>query len=100
MGWSSYIYFLTGYLFTQVSKLKNEDEQVIDDDKNKVFENERLLNKTLFLSMLGFMSVGLFISRMFTLTFLVFMGMTIASHNYMVKISPEYQQYFSNNIAF
>ncbi|WP_077287406.1 O-antigen ligase family protein [Cognaticolwellia aestuarii] len=96
---------LTSYLFIKASKLKKETEiaaskTVNDDDSNKAFENERLLNKTLFFSMIGFMITGFFISRMFTLTLFIFMGMTIASHIRMIKLSPEYKEYFSYALAF
>lgn len=91
---------LTGYLFIKASKMKKDKDGTIIDVKNTAFENERLLNKTLFFSMIGFMITGFFISRMFTLTLFIFMGMTIASHIRMVKIAPEYQQYFSNIFAF
>jgi O-antigen ligase len=93
---------LSGYLFIKASKLKKEtetDESTIDEEKNIAFENERLLNKTLFFSMIGFMITGFFISRMFTLTLFIFMGMTIASHIRMVKVCPEYQEYFSKSPA-
>jgi|TARA_R110000772_G_scaffold35032_2_gene84667 O-antigen ligase len=88
---------LTGYLFIKASKPK-ESETIIDD-KNTAFENERLLNKTLFFSMIGFMITGFFISRMFTLTLFIFMGMAIASHIRMVKLKPEYQEYFNGSLA-
>ena len=93
---------LSGYLFIKASKLKKEtetDESTIDEEKNIAFENERLLNKTLFFSMIGFMITGFFISRMFTLTLFIFMGMTIASHIRMVKVCPEYQEHFSKSHA-
>jgi O-antigen ligase len=94
---------LTGYLFIKASKLKKEaetDESTIDEEKKIAFENERLLNKTLFFSMIGFMITGFFISRMFTLTLFIFMGMTIASHIRMVKVDSEYKEYFSSPLAF
>jgi O-antigen ligase len=96
---------LTGYLFIKASKLKKDTETVtsqtiIDKDKNIAFENERLLNKTLFFSMVGFMITGFFISRMFTLTLFIFMGMAIASHIRMIKVSPEYQECFTTTLAF
>jgi O-antigen ligase len=96
---------LTGYLFIKASKMKKDTEAAasktaIDEDKDIAFENERLLNKTLFFSMIGFMITGFFISRMFTLTLFIFMGMTIASHIRMVKVSPEYQEYFTSTLAF
>ena len=82
---------LTGYLFIK----RNND----DDNTNKAFEDERLLNKTLFFSMIGFMITGFFISRMFTLLLFIFMGMALASHIRMVKLKPEYQEYFNKSVA-
>ncbi len=90
---------LTGYLFIKASKLKKDTETVIDDNKDQEFENERLLNKTLFFSLIGFMITGFFISRMFTLLLFIFMGMAIASHVRMVRLNPEYQDYFNGSLA-
>ena len=93
---------LTGYLFIKASKKlgkKNIETPSLDEDKNIVFDNERLLNKTLFFSMIGFMITGFFISRMFTLLLFIFMGMAIASHIRIVKLKPEYQEYFNGSLA-
>jgi len=94
---------LTGYLFIKASKPQKNTETatqtVIEEDKSISFESERLLNKTLFFSMIGFMITGFFISRMFTLTLFIFMGMAIASHIRMVKVYPEYQEHFSSSLA-
>ena len=93
---------LTGYLFIKASKKEseqNEDIPSIEQDKVVLFENERLLNKTLFFSMIGFMITGFFISRMFTLLLFIFMGMVIASHVRMIKLKPEYKEYFSRTLA-
>jgi O-antigen ligase len=92
---------LTGYLFIKASKLKKDTEatasEVVIDE---AFENERLLNKTLFFSLIGFMITGFFISRMFTLLLFIFMGMALASHIRMIKLKPEYQEYFNKSVAF
>lgn len=91
---------LTGYLFIKASK--KSDQKNIDSpavDKDEAFENERLLNKTLFFSMIGFMIAGFFISRMFTLLLFIFMGMALASHIRMIKLKPEYVQYFNKSVA-
>jgi len=96
---------LTGYLFIKASKEKSESEKetsktiVKDDDKNSDFEIERKLNKTLFFSMIGFMITGFFISRMFTLLLFIFMGMALASHIRMIKLKPEYKEYFNKSLA-
>ncbi|WP_077338946.1 O-antigen ligase family protein [Pseudocolwellia agarivorans] len=93
---------ITGYLFIKASKVNNNtgiDTSALDEDKNKAIKNEQMLNKTLFFSMIGFMITGFFISRMFTLLLFIFMGMAIASHIRMVKLKPEYQEYFNNSLA-
>jgi len=92
---------LTGYLFIKATKNDKvaTKEQLEIDSKARDFNNERLLNKTLFFSMIGFMITGFFISRMFTLLLFIFMGMAIASHIRMVKLKPEYQEYFNGSLA-
>lgn len=94
---------LTGYLFIKASKVNNDTDivkSIIDKNKDKAIKNEQMLNKTLFFSMIGFMITGFFISRMFTLLLFIFMGMTIASHIRLVKLKPEYQEFFNNTLAF
>jgi putative inorganic carbon (HCO3(-)) transporter len=92
---------LTGYLFIKTTK--NDEvatkEQLETDSAARDFNNERLLNKTLFFSMIGFMITGFFISRMFTLLLFIFMGMALASHVRMLKLKPEYVQYFNKSLA-
>lgn len=92
---------LTGYLFIKATK--NDEvatkEQLETDSAARDFNNERLLNKTLFFSMIGFMITGFFISRMFTLLLFIFMGMALASHVRMLKLKPEYVQYFNKSLA-
>jgi len=92
---------LTGYLFIKVSKSDNvpTKEQLETDKVAKDFDNERLLNKTLFFSLIGFMITGFFISRMYALLLFIFIGMALASHIRMVKLKPEYQQYFNKSLA-
>jgi O-antigen ligase len=92
---------LTGYLFIKATK--NDEvatkEQLETDSAARDFNNERLLNKTLFFSMIGFMITGFFISRMFTLLLFIFIGMALASHVRMLKLKPEYVQYFNKSLA-
>jgi O-antigen ligase len=93
---------LTGYLFIKANKAKNSNKNNTIDDieiEEQAFENERKLNKTLLFSMIGFMITGFFISRMFTLLLFIFMGMAIASHIRMIKLKPEYQEYFNKSVA-
>ena len=90
---------LTGYLFIKESKKSDNKSTETTKEIDTEFENERLLNKTLFFSMIGFMITGFFICRMFTLLLFIFMGMTIASHIRMIKLRPEYQIHFSKPVA-
>jgi putative inorganic carbon (HCO3(-)) transporter len=92
---------LTGYLFIKATK--NDEiatkEQLEIDSAAKDFNNERLLNKALFFSLIGFMITGFFISRMYTLLLFLFIGMALASHIRMIKLKPEYAQYFNKSLA-
>ncbi|GHE89468.1 O-antigen ligase family protein [Thalassotalea profundi] len=88
---------LTGYLFIKNNKAQRHTKN--NNIGELSIENERLLNKTLFFSMIGFMITGFFISRMFTLLLFIFMGMAIASHIRMIKIKPENEQYFNKSLA-
>ncbi len=91
---------LTGYFIIKANKknpVNNLDTTI--NDQEVAFENERKLNKTLFFSMVGFMITGFFISRMFSLLLFIFMGMALASHIRMIKIKPEYKEYFSKPFA-
>ena len=91
---------LTGYLIIR----KQIQHKRLSDSENKVQspeeEAELLLNKTLFFSMMGFMITGFFISRMFTLLLFIFMGMTIASHLRLIKVNPDYAEFFTKEWAF
>jgi hypothetical protein len=49
--------------------------------------------------MIGFMITGFFISRMFTLLLFIFMGMALASHIRMIKLKPDFKQYFDKSHA-
>lgn len=94
---------LTGYLFIKANKTKVNDKKKKKDEidiNDQAFENERLLNKALLFSMIGFMITGFFISRMFTLLLFIFMGMALASHIRMIKLQPEYHEYFNKSLAF
>ena len=102
--WGGAVIFtvLTGYLIIKANKVNKDSlDEVpkLDDDKSIDFENERKLNKTLFFSMIGFMITGFFISRMFSLLLFIFIGMALASHIRMVKLKPEYQEYFNKHLA-
>jgi hypothetical protein len=93
---------LTGYFFIKARKpIKDpETKEVIAlEEISQECQNELTLNKTLFFSMVGFMITGFFISRMFTLLLFLFLGMTLASHIRVVKLLPNYNQYFNTAIA-
>jgi len=95
---------LTGYLCIKASKTKKDPQKetsktIVNNEEDIAFENERKLNKTLFFSIVGFMISGFFISRMFTLLLFIFMGMALASHIRMIKLKPEYKEYFNKSLA-
>ena len=87
---------LTSYLFIKAHK-KNNDKEIkeISDE----CQNELMLNKTLLFSMIGFMITAFFLSRSYTLLLFIFMGMTIASHVRIVKLMPEFHEYFDKSKA-
>jgi O-antigen ligase len=91
----------TGYLFIKAAKNEStsENTQLETDKPAEDFEKERLLNKTLFFSLIGFMITGFFISRMFSLLLFIFMGMALASHIRMIKLRPDFVQFFDKSLA-
>ncbi|PCI57701.1 MAG: O-antigen polymerase [Gammaproteobacteria bacterium] len=93
---------LTGYLFIKATKSEPapDKKQLKIEKPNEDLNNEQLMNKTLFFSLIGFMITGFFISRMFTLLLFIFMGMAMASHIRLIKIKPEFTQYFDKSLAF
>ncbi|MDX2367594.1 MAG: O-antigen ligase family protein [Colwellia sp.] len=86
---------LTGYLLVKVKKQKDKDKEELSIE----CQNELTMNKTLFFSMMGFMITAFFITRTYTLTLFIFVGMTLASHIRLAKIMPEFEQYFNKNLA-
>jgi O-antigen ligase len=92
---------LTGYLFIKATKndILPTKEQLETDKSAKDFDDERLINKALFFSLIGFMITGFFLSRMYTLLLFIFLGMSLASHIRMVKLKPEYEIYFNKSLA-
>lgn len=89
---------LTGYLFIKARKAQLESDDEVEE-LSEESKHELLVNKTLFFALIGFMITGFFISRMFTVLLFVFMGMLLASHIRVVKSLPEFQEYFTNNLA-
>lgn len=63
--------------------------------KSNELNEELLVNKTLFFSLIGFMVTGFFLSRSYTVLLFIFLGMTIASHNRIFKLAPENEEYIS-----
>jgi len=93
---------LTGYLFIKARKDTTDpdtSETVKAEEISDECKNELTLNKTLFFSMIGFMITAFFISRMFTLLIFIFIGMAMASHIRVIKLMPEYEQYFTAKLA-
>jgi hypothetical protein len=91
--WGGALFFTitSGFLFIKNTKSKSNltEEQT----------NELAINKTLFFSMSGFMVTAFFLSRSYTVLLFIFMGMTIASHFRVVKLIPEFSQYFDKPLA-
>lgn len=93
---------LTGYLFIKARKsnhITSKCNESKPEEISKECQQELLLNKTIFFSLIAFMITGFFISRMFTLLLYIFLGMAIASHVRVIKLIPEYKEYFSVAIA-
>jgi len=86
---------LTGYLIIKATKQKNDNKEEISVE----CQDELTMNKTLFFSMMGFMITAFFITRTYTLTLFIFLGMALASHIRLVKLMPEFEQYFTNKLA-
>ena len=93
---------LTGYLFIKARKDKSNstaEKDIKPEEISKECQQELALNKTIFFSLIAFMVTGFFISRMFTLLLYIFLGMAIASHVRVIKLLPEYKEYFSKAVA-
>ncbi|TWX71037.1 O-antigen ligase family protein [Colwellia demingiae] len=93
---------LTGYFFIKNGKVPQHETVDITTEPDEVdenFQNELTLNKTLFMSLIGFMITGFFISRMFTLLLFIYLGMLLASHVRLVKIRPHLKVYMDKKIA-
>ena len=89
---------LIGYKIIK-AKNKNDFKIELEDDQNKLLDDELLLNKTLFFSMIGFMITAFFISRSYTLLLFIFLGMFLASHIRVVKLCPQFNRYFNVQVA-
>lgn len=85
---------LTGYLF--IKKSKDIDPTILNDEQ----KIELKINKTLFLSMIGFLVTAFFLSRSYTVILFVFLGMTLASHIRLTKLIPELgAECFNTNVV-
>lgn len=89
---------LIGY-FILKAKSNNDFNIALENDQSKLLDDELLLNKTLFFSMVGFMITAFFISRSYTLLLFIFLGMLLASHIRLVRLSPEFNRYFNVQTA-
>ena len=85
------INMLIGY---QMIKSLN-DWKAPSNQQQKVYNEELLLNKVLFYSMVGFMITAFFLSRQVVLTMFVFMGMHTASIMRIIKIRKDLTSLYS-----
>ncbi|MEW9798977.1 O-antigen ligase family protein [Alteromonas sp. CYL-A6] len=70
--------------------IKKHSNWKAPDEKTQLLYNEEMLvNKVLFYSMVGFMVTAFFLSRQFTLTMFIFMGMQTASLVRIIRVRPE-----------
>jgi len=92
---------LTGYLIIQKRKTilpeksNNTNPKIKNKNSLAEVENELLINKSLFFALMGYMVTAFFLSRTYALLLFVFMGMTIASHKRIIKLIPEYSQFYN-----
>jgi O-antigen ligase len=63
-------------------------------EQNKKLQNELLINKTLFFSMIGFLITAFFLSRQFILLFFIFIGMQTASNARVMKLNPKVAEFY------
>ncbi len=74
---------------------KHTDWQAGDEKLQAQYDDEMLMNKALFYSMIGFMITAFFLSRQFTLTMFIFMGMQTASIVRLIRLRPDLSYLFS-----
>ncbi|GGW87055.1 hypothetical protein GCM10007391_21090 [Alteromonas halophila] len=79
---------------------KHTDWQAPDDKTQALYDREILVNKALFYAMIGFMVTAFFLSRQFTLTMFIFMGMQTASLVRIIRIRPELAYVFEKRNIF
>ena len=76
--------------------IKHHTDWKVDDEKLQAqYNDEMAMNKALFYSMIGFMITAFFLSRQFTLTMFIFMGMQTASIVRLIRLRPELGYLFS-----
>ena len=68
-----------------------ENGQALSDE----YQDELVLNKTLFFAMIGFMIAAFFLSRQYVLTMFIFVGLQTASLSRIIKLNPALSYYFS-----
>lgn len=74
---------------------KHTDWQTDDQQLQAQYDDEMAMNKALFYAMIGFMITAFFLSRQFTLTMFIFMGMQTASIVRLIRLRPELGYLFS-----
>jgi hypothetical protein len=75
---------VTPYLFIKKVDIAKVDSKL---------REELILNRVLFFSLIGFMVTGFFLSRSYTIILFIFIGMSIASQNRIITLSPELKEY-------
>ncbi|WP_206483085.1 O-antigen ligase family protein [Thalassotalea sp. G2M2-11] len=89
---------LVGFLL--MKKYQTLDGETVSSDTKRQYQNELLINKTLFFSMVGFMITAFFLSRSYSLLLFIFLGLLTASHLRVIKIRPELKELFSATMIF
>jgi O-antigen ligase len=76
-----------GYVI--IKKFQTLPKTLTTEDEQKNYQEEILLSRAIFFSMVGFMITVFFLSRQFTLLMYIFLGMQTASHYRIAKLQPD-----------
>ena len=83
---------LASYRLVRQTAASNRDNT--DTDSSNLLEEELLLNRALFFSMIGFMIAAFFLSRNYVLTMFIFLGMQTATLLRIADIKQDIQIHF------
>ncbi|GLX78194.1 hypothetical protein tinsulaeT_15340 [Thalassotalea insulae] len=89
---------LVGFLL--MKKYSTLDDDSASEQRQKEYQQELTINKTIFFSMVGFMITAFFLSRSYSLLLFIFLGLLTASHLRILKIRPELKELFSAAMVF